>query len=529
MAHGSRPDDLWASPVVARESGSGYDASAVDEVGTRLSETAQRLGELAELLPDRRAGESLAAAGHLDADTLERWVRDLRRMEGTLATAKASVIALGDVVQVAEQAGMASTGQWFKRRFNTSSREASKQQQLADTLDQLPKARDAVASGELGAEQAAILGQAARRGRLGPADQVEDNLLETARRTSPEQLREQIRRREQAQDDDALRRDENRQHALRRASCVKQDDGMWRLDALLPGLEGEMVATALQAFTTPDPADTPPQLRRRPDQRLADGFIALGRTVLDNNVAPQTGGLKPHLMVLVPYDGPEPWHPGKLDDARANLDQTLAQTDQRLAQTAGGTTLSPEATQRLFCDARISRLVFSGRSEPLDVGRSTRTWTVAQHAALAVRDGGCRGPGCDRPPAWCDRHHVQFWSNDGPTDLPNGILLCHQHHWLIHEGGWTLRVDPTTAIATFTDPRGKQYVTYPPGLDPNGTGPPGSGPPTQGPPGEDPGSGPAEDEPPAANGPDTGTHHDPDHRRDDLETLQLPLANAPPD
>ncbi len=498
--------------AVARESRPGYDATTVDQVGARLRQTVERLGELADLLPDRPAGESLAAAGHLDADTLERWVRDLRRMEGMLATAKASVIALGDVVKVAQQAGMASTGQWFKQRFNTSSREASRQQQLADTLDRLPRTRDALVAGQLGPEQASLLGHAARRGRLGAADEIEDTLLDTASRTSPEQLRERIRRAEQAKDDDALRRDENRQYALRRASCVKQDDGMWRLDALLPGVEGEMFATALEAFTTPDPADTPPHLRRRADQRLADGLITLSRAVLDNKLAPQAGGLKPHLMVLVPYDGPDPWHPARLDDARQHADERV------LAQTAAGTTLSPAATQRLFCDARLSRIVMSPRSEPLDVGRATRTWTVAQHAALAVRDRGCRGPGCDRPAAWCDRHHVDWWSNGGLTDLPNGILLCHQHHRLVHEGGWKLRVDPDTGVATFTDPGGRRYTTHAP--DPDLPRAPGRG------------AGPGDQHhAQRANGLPTPTPEptdDPDLNPSNREALRLPLANAPP-
>ena len=28
--------------------------------------------------------------------------------------------------------------------------------------------------------------------------------------------------------------------------------------------------------------------------------------------------------------------------------------------------------------------------------------------------------------------------NGGTTELSNLILLCHRHHWLVHEGGWQL-------------------------------------------------------------------------------------------
>lgn len=30
------------------------------------------------------------------------------------------------------------------------------------------------------------------------------------------------------------------------------------------------------------------------------------------------------------------------------------------------------------------------------------------------------------------------WIHGGGTDLPNLDLLCHRHHWMVHEGGWQL-------------------------------------------------------------------------------------------
>ena len=75
----------------------------------------------------------------------------------------------------------------------------------------------------------------------------------------------------------------------------------------------------------------------------------------------------------------------------------------------------------------------------LDKGRATRTATRDQRHALTVRDRGCAFPGCDRPPGWCDAHHIRHWTRDlGPTDLWNLVLLCSHHHHLLHEGGWTI-------------------------------------------------------------------------------------------
>jgi hypothetical protein len=69
--------------------------------------------------------------------------------------------------------------------------------------------------------------------------------------------------------------------------------------------------------------------------------------------------------------------------------------------------------------------------QPLEVGRATRVVQPAQRAALAVRDGGCVFPGCERPLSWCDAHHLHHWVDGGPTDLSNLALLCRAHHRVV--------------------------------------------------------------------------------------------------
>ncbi|HMJ39568.1 MAG TPA: HNH endonuclease signature motif containing protein, partial [Verrucomicrobiae bacterium] len=77
-------------------------------------------------------------------------------------------------------------------------------------------------------------------------------------------------------------------------------------------------------------------------------------------------------------------------------------------------------------------------SAVIDVGRSKRVITPAQSKALRVRDKGCRFPGCDRQASYTSGHHLVHWIRGGTSDLPNLILLCHRHHWMVHEGNWQL-------------------------------------------------------------------------------------------
>ena len=110
--------------------------------------------------------------------------------------------------------------------------------------------------------------------------------------------------------------------------------------------------------------------------------------------------------------------------------------------------LSPRCRHRLACDASISRVLFSAASQPIDVGRATRTISPALRRALAARDRGCRFPGCDRPPSWTDGHHLTHWTAEGETNPANVVSLCRRHHHRVHEEGWRLaRADDGALIA----------------------------------------------------------------------------------
>jgi len=90
----------------------------------------------------------------------------------------------------------------------------------------------------------------------------------------------------------------------------------------------------------------------------------------------------------------------------------------------------------------VCRIVFGPDSQILDVGRKQRLFTEPMRRAIVARDRHCRFPGCDRPPQWCDIHHLKHWLHGGPTSVSNGVLLCRFHHTLAHEAGWTITGTP---------------------------------------------------------------------------------------
>ena len=116
------------------------------------------------------------------------------------------------------------------------------------------------------------------------------------------------------------------------------------------------------------------------------------------------------------------------------------------------TAIAAETARRLCCDAGIVPVVDGPNGEPLSVGRRTRSIPPAVRRALASRDRGCRIPGCPATHR-LHGHHVKHWANGGETSLDNLILLCANHHRLVHEGGFDMqRLDD--GAFRFTNPHG---------------------------------------------------------------------------
>jgi Domain of unknown function (DUF222)/HNH endonuclease len=118
-----------------------------------------------------------------------------------------------------------------------------------------------------------------------------------------------------------------------------------------------------------------------------------------------------------------------------------------------GTPLPPATVRRLCCDADLVPVVLGGDGVVLDVGRARRLATCDQRRALAAMYSRCGLPGCHVGFQHCRIHHVTDWTNGGATDVDNLIPLCSTHHHLVHEGGWTLTLQPDRTI-TLTRPDG---------------------------------------------------------------------------
>jgi hypothetical protein len=93
-------------------------------------------------------------------------------------------------------------------------------------------------------------------------------------------------------------------------------------------------------------------------------------------------------------------------------------------------------------------LALAGKSLPLDVGHA-RTIPPQIRLAAGIRSPHCQAHGCTQP-AWdCEAHHLIHREDGGDTNLDNCDIYCWwHHHVLIHQMGWTARLngDGTTTL-----------------------------------------------------------------------------------
>jgi HNH endonuclease len=91
-------------------------------------------------------------------------------------------------------------------------------------------------------------------------------------------------------------------------------------------------------------------------------------------------------------------------------------------------------------------------SQVLDIGRRTRSIPTAIRRALWLRDRACRFPGCANH-RFLHGHHVRHWLHGGSTSLNNLVLLCPFHHQQVHEGGFSISLEPSGEV-TVREPGG---------------------------------------------------------------------------
>ncbi|MFF4880576.1 DUF222 domain-containing protein [Micromonospora sp. NPDC000668] len=351
------------------------------------------------------------------------------RLEQRLAAVKLALVRAVDSRGTAAAQSASSTTVWLRDRLRLTVPAARRLVDLAAALDAgAPGVRAALANGDISVEQARVIGDTVNTVHTAAGAEAADKavgvLVEWAGQFDPTLLRRLGTRIldhvapevADAANRAALETEARRSARDRHVTLSELPDGRLRLTGSLDAEAAGLLRAAIEPLTAPTGPDDP----RTPGQRRHDALADLCRLTLRTGELPEHGAEPAQIVVTTSFDA-----------LTRQLDSGTLDT---------GLRLTPETVRRLACDAAILPAVLGSTGQLLDVGRQRRLITGPLRRALVLRDRGCAFPGCDRPPRWCDAHHIQHWAAGGNTSLTNAVLLCAHHHRHIHHGDWTVRL-----------------------------------------------------------------------------------------
>lgn len=384
-------------------------AGVVDStpMGAEMASLAAAIDRFCERRTDGRSATALA--GELTHLRLQ-----CDRLDLEFSQAAAAFAATDEY----DRQGLLSPIHWIRLNCHMGSAAAADRIAVGEQLDGLFDSVEAMAGGEIGFTHLALIARtAAAVAESEPGKPFDERpLLQKAREFSVGRFRNFCHHMRHAADPEAYAADQAEAVEARSLTLSPGAGGMLWLRGVLDPEGGAVLRTALEPLARRKGKGDD----RRRDRRLADALVELGNHSLDSGQVPQGASRRTHLQVTT------------------TLETLLQRTGCPAADLEFSLPISAKAVERLACDCNVTRILLGSDSVVIDVGRSKRVVSPSQRRALNVRDKGCRFPGCDRPATWTSGHHLVHWIKGGGTDLPNLVLLCYRHHWMVHEGGWQL-------------------------------------------------------------------------------------------
>ncbi len=401
-----------------------------------MAHLALKPGSLLSELPTLLAGIDVSRLDEADLKTVLAQARATQRcLDGLLLR----IAARADELAMAGRSAPAP--EVMRGGGEVGSRQAEREAARARTAERIQGAQAAASAGEVTAEHLDSLARHAGDLTDDQRDVIDlPHLVEQAKGLPPETFDRLLKRRvREVVGGHGLADTKAKQSASHFRHWFDHHTGMGAFSGSLDPERYEMLTTAIDQHAASIAASTGTSVSR------SANLAAQALVELATNPTGQARRRRlPSITVVVDHrtvaHGP---HPGSV------------------CQTESGHDLPPVSVARLCCDSVVRRVTLDTDGLPINVGRTHRTATDAQWAALKAMHTTCAWDGCTAPIGWCQAHHIREWERGGRTDLENLVPLCSHHHHRVHEGQWSIRLLADRRLEVFK-PDGSHHTSVDP-------------------------------------------------------------------
>ncbi len=367
----------------------------------------------------------------LCGEALQARLGEIARAESGLAAMKADTLG-----EIARRDGDGAAAHAAADAMSISGRKARGDVRDAVRLGELDATREGLAAGSVPVGHAHLISRAA-----GDAPIDDRYLAERAQHEGYDEFRRTVDRHvADVNRDDGASVLERQRKARTAKIWTRSSDGMTVLNLAVDPVTGARLGTVIAATERRLFQDEDPAARRTPPQRMADAITQL---ICDPDAKRPAGA---SLIVVADYD--------------------MVNHQLTRGRLADGTPIPIGEIAKIAVDAEVLPTIFEAATGDLRMGRTRRTATDLQRAALALRDKGCVG--CGIAPERCQHHHIDHWQHGGHTDYANLVTVCPKcHNDKIHQQGFTVEWDTAAS----------HYGLQPPVEPPNSTSDPSRAPP----------------------------------------------------
>ena len=342
--------------------------------------------------------------GTFDARGARELVAAFAHGERFCGAGKALAARRADETGVWKPDGHRSAAHWLASVTGTTVGAAFESLRTVRALDALPETADAYRAGELSAQQAAAITDAARED---PA--AEESLLQTAQSSSLQGLRARCREARNATVDDATRA--RRLHESRYVHRWTDPDGAYRADVRLSPHAGAVFDAALEAHV----------------DRIHSEARRIG-------LRQQRAAYAADALVALSADGP-----CKPVEVRLTIDHAAVvrgHAEPGGTSDINGIPVPVTIARSLLDDARVTVIARDG-TDIRTISTPKRSIPAKLRRALEARYPVCGVTGCDNQ-YFLQIDHIVAIVDHGPTDIGNTWRICSHHHDLKTYCGWVV-------------------------------------------------------------------------------------------